>query len=227
MRKEEKRFKRNDKKSRLFNFIFVPIMYAILSLFVFGFFTSFVLGDFSEYSEKFFLDKAPTFIEEIKDDFVPAKKITQKTLPLEEVEFPLYGSVFGKIKIPSIKLDCSLIYGDDEECLKKGACQYNGSFIPGYGGVTLISGHNYYPFENLNKVKRGDNIEITTTYGVYTYKVNKTLITSSLNPYAYDLAKKDNSVILYTCERQNNSLGNVLMRKYIYAKMVYGPVLVK
>jgi len=219
--------KKKDKKTRLLSFVYISIIYAFLSFFIFLIAVVYVVGDVSQFTGKFLLDSPPKFTEMIKNDFTPAKKIIQKTLPLEEVEFPLYGNVFGSIKIPKIKLKCPLLWGDNDDCLKEGAGQYIGSLIPGYGGVSLISGHNYYPFQNLKDVKKGNKIQITTTYGVYSYKVSKTLITSSLNIYAYDLSKKDNSIILYTCIRQYNKLGNVLMRFYVYADFEDGPVLVK
>ncbi len=212
---------------RLLGFVLIPVAFTFLSFLIMIASVNYFFGDVSGYIDIFLLKSPPNFETQIDNIFTPSKDTGAKTIPISKVTFPEYGNIYGRIKISSISLSCPLIFGDDDDCLKKGAGQYIGSLFPGYGGTTMISGHNYYPFQNLSKVKVGDTIKIETTYGNYTYKVKKTAVKSDSDATAYDLGATYDNVILYTCIWQNTAIGNVKMRIFVYADYLSGPKIIK
>ncbi|MFA6309080.1 MAG: class D sortase [Clostridia bacterium] len=213
---------------RLLGFVFVPIAFTFLSFSIVISSVYLVIGNDAANSVNLFLFKSPpVFDAKISNIFVPSNNTGTYTLPLEKVSFPDYGNVFGKIDIPAVNLSSLLIYGDDDECLSRGAGQYIGSFIPGYGSTTLISGHKNTVFKNLKSVKKGNTINITTTYGIYSYKVTKIAIKLDSDASAYNLETKYDNIILYTCIWQDTPVGSVKMRYFVYADYIKGPRFIK
>ncbi len=183
-------------------------------------------GDILGIAGMAFLPGAPVMSDELGNIFEPSTNESE-SIPLADVEFPSYETVYGRIEIASAGIDCPLIYGDSYKALRSGAGQYIGSFIIGYGGTTLIAGHNYSCFEKLPQVKKGDVIKITTSYGVYRYDVVDIAVKMDNDSSAYDLGRKDENVILYTCFTEKTPVGNVKKRIYIYGDYLSGPMLDK
>lgn len=80
-----------------------------------------------------------------------------------------------RIQIPAIGIDKPIVQGDDWEQLKKGVGQHIGSGLPGQPGNLVLSAHNdIYGeiFRNLDRLKPGDEIVISTERRSYTYIVN-------------------------------------------------------
>lgn len=80
-----------------------------------------------------------------------------------------------RIQIPAIDVDKPIVQGDDWEQLKKGVGQHIGSGLPGQPGNLVLSAHNdIYGeiFRNLDKLKPGDEIIVSTERQSYTYVVN-------------------------------------------------------
>ena len=79
-----------------------------------------------------------------------------------------------RMQIPALSLDKPIVQGDDWEQLKKGVGQHIGSGLPGQPGNLVLSAHNdIYGeiFRNLDKLKPGDEIIISTERRDYTYVV--------------------------------------------------------
>jgi len=211
---------------RIAAFIFFPILFAILSFFIIGALFNLVFNDAPLY-ENVFTYKAsePTYNIPANIGFKLSTNTSNNPLNLGDITFPHYGQTYGSIEIPSVKINCPLIYGDDPLSLSKGACQYIGSFIPGYNGTSLISGHNNRVFRYLKNVMNGDLIKISTSYGVYVFKVTNTAIISKSDPTAYDLSAKVPNLILYTCYKESVLISDVTMRYYVYASYISGPLL--
>ncbi|HCB49883.1 MAG TPA: hypothetical protein DEP47_10235 [Chloroflexi bacterium] len=80
-----------------------------------------------------------------------------------------------RIQIPVIDVDKPIVQGDDWEQLKKGVGQHIGSSLPGQPGNLVLSAHNdIYGeiFRDLDELKPGDEIIISTERQSYTYVVN-------------------------------------------------------
>ncbi|MBQ5559258.1 MAG: sortase, partial [Lachnospiraceae bacterium] len=67
---------------------------------------------------------------------------------------------------------------------------------------------------------------IRTNYGNYQYEITGTKITDNEDRSAYDLAKNEENLIMYTCY-PFDTLGLTNLRAFIYAKYVSGPVIDK
>lgn len=89
----------------------------------------------------------------------------------------LPGGVIAHLRIPAISVDKYVVEGVGEEDLKKGPGHYAGTPLPGQVGNVAIAGHRTTygaPFYNLNELKDGDPIYLSTTQGNFEY-----LVTSS------------------------------------------------
>lgn len=205
---------------RLMEFIITPLAFVLIALILFYL----AFGDVLGYAGMVFLNEPPRMDEQMGNIFIPADE-NVSSVDIAQVEFPQYETVYGQIQIDSVGIDCPLIYGDSDKALKQGACQYIGSFIIGYGGTTLVAAHNNRHFKNLPSVKEGDTIKVTTSYGVYRYRVVATAVKSDSDATAYDLAREDENLILYTCFFENTPVGSVKKRFYVYGDYLSGPMI--
>ena len=80
-----------------------------------------------------------------------------------------------RLQIPAIDVDKPIVQGDNWEQLKKGVGQHISSSLPGQLGNLVLSAHNdIYGeiFRDLDELKSGDEIIISTERQSYTYVVN-------------------------------------------------------
>jgi len=106
-----------------------------------------------------------------------------------------------RIQVPAIGVDAPVVQGDGWEQLKKGVGQQIGSPDPGETGNIVLSAHNDVfgqIFQNLDKLKPGDQIILFTSQRTYTYVVHNSQI---VEPTQLDvLAPTPNSVVtLISC----------------------------
>ena len=148
--------------------------------------------------------------------------INGDTINASSITFPSFGDRFGSIIVEDAAIDAPLFFGDSNTELKNGVGQYNGSMFPGCGGTILVGGHNNSYFNGLKHVKKDDLIIVKTNYGTYTYKVTKTAVLAASNKTAYDLAAKQETLVLYTCY-PFDMLGLTPDRYFVYADYVSGP----
>jgi sortase A len=81
-----------------------------------------------------------------------------------------------RIQIAAINIDKPIVQGDDWEQLKKGVGQHIGSALPGQEGNLVLSAHNDIfgeIFRDLDKLKPGDEVIISTERQSYTYIVRE------------------------------------------------------
>lgn len=111
---------------------------------------------------------------------------------------PKIGAQFGKVLMPTIKLDYPLYHGDDDEELAKGIGHDPGTTLPGENGNVVIDGHRDTVFRNLGDVKIGDIITIETSYGTFNYKAAKTRIVNEDDRTVIVRSDKE-MLTIYTC----------------------------
>ncbi len=211
------------KLKKSWKFVIYPILLVMINLLI----IKFVFKNFmsSLDLDAVLLEKAPQFDANIKSIFTKESDIENGTLNANEIVFPKNNTEYGKFEIKSVEMSAPLIFGDCSDALKQGVGQYNGSYIPGYGGTILTTGHNH-AFPQIEKVAIGDVIKITTTYGVYKYKVSDIKIIHE-NEYK-SLTIKDNKeqLIYYTCY-PFTSLADTSSRYFIYADYISGPQILR
>jgi len=95
-----------------------------------------------------------------------------------QAQTPL-GDALGRIRMPTLGKSFVVVAGDDPAELRKGPGAYPDTPLPGLGGTTAIAGHRttyLAPFRNIDKLDRGDEIELEMPYGTFTYRVQGTQI---------------------------------------------------
>lgn len=219
------------------NFIILPIIFFIV-IYVISYFT--LVPFFAPI-----LPASGIFLSNSQKTYASDKNYNNIFVPVEEAEsvpvvtdptggkaaaasnfvFPKYGDCFGQLIYEDCAINCKLFFGDDQNALKNGAGMYNGSFIPGYGGTTLVAGHNHTFFNGLQSAEKGQEITIKTSYGNYKFKVTGVEVKKFNDNTAYNLSVRDKCrLILYTCY-PFDELGLTSKRFFVYADMVEGTLI--
>jgi sortase A len=89
------------------------------------------------------------------------------------------GRPIGRIEIPAIDADYVLIQGTEEADLERGPGHYPDTALPGQGRTVGIAGHRTTygaPFNQIDKIEKGDSITIEMPYGTFSYTVTDTKI---------------------------------------------------
>jgi sortase A len=117
------------------------------------------------------------------------------------------GAAVAIIKIPKIDIDYVVVEGTDTEALKKGPGHYTQTAYPWQDtGRVGIAGHRttyLAPFWSLNELRSGDRIVLATEYGIFDYRVTRTVVTppSGILPSGDSILRQtvDPSLVLTTC----------------------------
>jgi sortase A len=114
---------------------------------------------------------------------------------------PAEGQPVGDIKIPVIGLNQVVVEGTNTPDLRKGPGHYTGTPLPGQAGNAAIAGHRTtygHPFYNLDSVKVGDPIVLTTLQGIFVYDATKSFVVSPSDGTVVDNVIA-NQLTLTTC----------------------------
>ncbi len=122
---------------------------------------------------------------------------------------PPNGSVVGRLRIPVLGVDQYVVEGTSETDLTKGPGHYVGTSMPGQAGNVAIAGHRTTygaPFNNLNELKVGDEISLTSNSGEQlTYLVSASPAAVSPQDVAVLNDAADNRLTLTTCNPRFSS----------------------
>ena len=213
---------------RLVGLLVAPLIFSAAVCGIALLIANVTVGDIVGYGSTLLLSK-PAEDYDVSDfllTVVEPGEVTTDTISIRDIDFPKYEQPYGELSIPSIDVLCPFIYGDTDKALKKGVCQYIGSNIVGYGGTTLACAHVNRQLKNLHKIQLGDEIQVRTTYGIYTYKVVYAGVHDASDDSIYDLGREDENLVLYTCYYQKTALGSVKKRFFACADYVSGPMIV-
>jgi sortase A len=97
--------------------------------------------------------------------------------PKRVIHFP-EGAVIGRIDIPRVEVSTVILEGDDAALLRLGAGHIPGTALPGDGGNVALAAHRDTFFRGLRKIRKNDQILLTTPWGVDLYKVSWTRVVS-------------------------------------------------
>lgn len=206
--------------------LIAPLIFSVILCAAFWGIIRVSAGDILGYANILLLEPAKSdySLTELLPAVAPDQPVVE-TVDIRDVPFPGYEQVYGELSIPSIDLVCPFVYGDTEKAMRKGVGQYIGSTIVGYGGTTLACAHVNRQLKNLHKSKIGDQIQIRTAYGVYTYEVKYAGVHDAKDDSVYDLSREDENLVLYTCYYQNTPLGSVKKRFFVCADYISGPLI--
>jgi sortase A len=132
---------------------------------------------------------------------------------------PAEGGPIGDIRIPVIGLNQVVVEGTNTADLRKGPGHYTGTPLPGQSGNAAIAGHRTtygHPFYNLDSVKVGDPIVLTTLQGIFVYDATRSFVVS---PTDTDVIKNvfADVLTLTTC----NPRFSASTRLVVQAKLVH------
>jgi sortase A len=125
----------------------------------------------------------------------------------------------GEIRIPAIGLNQVLVEGTSTDDLRQGPGHYVNTPLPGQGGNAAIAGHRTtygHPFYNLDGVKPGDPIVVTTVQGVFVYDTFKQTVVSPS-----DTAVIDNVFANYLTLTTCNPRFSASSRLVVVAKLAH------
>lgn len=151
-------------------------------------------------------------------------ELPDQTIPLSSIEFPRFNYIYGRFEIESVDISYELIMGESEFGIARGVCQTTDSYIPGYGGTTKLTIHNN-KVRRLENLKVGDEIKITTNYGVYRYRTTSIEVIDSSDSEALRVQQSGYGLLFYTCYPLNKP--STTQRLLIRAEMISGPKIVK
>lgn len=84
------------------------------------------------------------------------------------------GQAIGRITIPRIGAKYVVVQGTDTASLRKGPGHYPSTTLPGLPGTVAIAGHRttyLAPFRHVDRLRRGDEIDLEMPYARFTYRV--------------------------------------------------------
>jgi len=93
------------------------------------------------------------------------------------VDPPTYGSAVGIVTIPALGLQQVIAEGQDSATSQAGPGHAPGTSMPGQPGNAVVIGRRTSfgaPFRDLDQLKAGDEIKVTTLEGSALYKVTET-----------------------------------------------------
>src|SRR5207248_5358644 len=135
------------------------------------------------------------------------------------------GDAVAIIQIPKINVDKAVVQGVGTEDLKKGPGHYPSTPMPGEKGNAAIAGHRTtygHPFYDLDALKPGDDIFISTRAGKFQYKVDH-----SMNVDPHDVAvldpTPDNRLTLTTCTPRFSAAQRLIVVSKLIGPAVEAP----
>lgn len=147
---------------------------------------SLTLSLYSKYVE----NKSLTKFEEK----IASKKILRNISPGDEI---------GIIEIESINLKNAIVQSVDDEYLKYHVSHFEESVMPGEDGNFSLAGHSSYyynqVFNNLHKVKVGDEIKIKTIDDEFIYIITEIMDVEAEDTYVLDQDMSKKEITLVTC----------------------------
>jgi sortase A len=111
------------------------------------------------------------------------------------------GDAVGRLRLPALGRSYVVVEGTDLETLRKGPGHYPKTPLPGQGGTIGVAGHRTTygaPFRTVDKLKRGDQLQMEMPYGRFTYRVDKVQIVSPDATWITD-KRRSETLVLSAC----------------------------
>lgn len=131
------------------------------------------------------------------------------------------GDAVAIVRIPAIDLDMVAVQGTSLVDLRSGPGHYINTAMPGDGSTVGFAGHRTTygaPFWDLDRVAAGDEIEVLTERGLFTYRVSGTEIATPTSVEVLEPTAGE-TIVLTTCHPR----GSDRQRLVVFGELV--PVL--
>lgn len=132
------------------------------------------------------------------------------------------GQQFGRLTSESADIDCAVYYGANRICMRAGAAASTDYSLPGYGSTTVLSGYNSTWFKNIDKLKKGDMLTLSTNWGQFTYRVTETAVKKS--DESVDTMAIDREKLILFCTYPKTAFSKTEnQRYYVFCEKASGP----
>jgi len=125
------------------------------------------------------------------------------------------GDSLTRIKIPALNLDTVVVEGITPSALRAGAGHYPQTPLPCEGGNVSIAGHRTTygrPFGNVDQLKAGDTIELTTPIGGCVYQVSRAPWVVAPSELSVIEPTGERSLTLTTCHPKGSAAQRLIVR---------------
>ena len=125
------------------------------------------------------------------------------------------GDSLTRIKIPALGVDTVVVEGITPSALRAGAGHYPQTPLPCETGNVSIAGHRTTygrPFGNIDQLKPGDTIELTTPIGGCVYQVSKEPWVVEPTELSVIEATGERSLTLTTCHPKGSAAQRLIVR---------------
>jgi sortase A len=125
------------------------------------------------------------------------------------------GDALTRVRIPAINVDVVVVEGTTASALRAGAGHYPQTPLPCEQGNVAIAGHRTTygkPFQNLDRLKPGDEIILETPIGECTYKVAQAPFVVRPNNISVVQPTPTSSLTLTTCHPKGSAAQRLVIR---------------
>lgn len=125
------------------------------------------------------------------------------------------GDSLTRIKIPALGLDTVVVEGVTPSALRAGAGHYPQTPLPCEQGNVSIAGHRTTygrPFGNVDQLKPGDTIELTTPVGGCVYQVSRDPWVVAPSDLGVIDPTAERSLTLTTCHPKGSAAQRLIIR---------------
>ncbi len=125
------------------------------------------------------------------------------------------GDSLTRIKIPALGLDTVVVEGITPSALRAGAGHYPQTPLPCEAGNVSIAGHRTTygrPFGNVDQLKPGDTIELTTPIGGCVYQVSRAPWVVAPSEMSVIEPTAERSLTLTTCHPKGSAAQRLIIR---------------
>lgn len=127
------------------------------------------------------------------------------------------GKALTRLEIPAIELDVVVVEGTTPAALRAGAGHYPETALPGEPGNVAIAGHRTTygrPFNQMDDLKPGDKIVMTTPIGKHTYEVTGQPFVVSPNDWSAitDYKEGGSFLTLTSCHPEGSAAYRIVVR---------------
>ncbi len=125
------------------------------------------------------------------------------------------GDSLTRIKIPALGLDTVVVEGITPSALRAGAGHYPQTPLPCEAGNVSIAGHRTTygrPFGNVDQLKPGDTIELTTPIGGCVYQVSRDPWVVPPTEMSVIDPTAERSLTLTTCHPKGSAAQRLIVR---------------
>ncbi|MGH9224263.1 MAG: class E sortase [Acidimicrobiales bacterium] len=125
------------------------------------------------------------------------------------------GDSLTRIRIPALDVDTVVVEGITPSALRAGAGHYPQTPLPCETGNVAIAGHRTTygkPFGNLDRLKPGDTIELTTPIGGCVYQLTKAPFIVQPEEISVLDATPDRTVTLTTCHPRGSAAQRLVVQ---------------